>query len=386
MRNGFLALLVFFGSVSECFALRPIRVRVQKDIQSTRIRGENLKITFDDQSYSFSKTNQIQIERHLKEGKIFWAIRPQGQLNFILMDSGTLNIFGEHLYQGTIQLPSTLSFHSPSVKGTKFDILASLDLETYLKGVLPKEMPASWPKEALKAQAITARSYAEVRMREREYFAFDVEANVFDQAFEYFGMAAKNSRWGQKIATIVTETKGQVLVENSQVIKAFYHSHCGGKTELASNVWGHQKNFDGVIQECSHSSSSPHAWTFQMPKEKMISLLRRFLKVNSEFNFNVIEAGATSASGRVNEVLIKHLDKEFRVSSQSFRELIGFDKIKSTIFEVDSKEDSFVFSGRGNGHGVGMCQHGARHLALAGKNYREILLNYFPNTQISVLK
>lgn len=385
----FVRLLLFLILTFGLDVQAQIRVRLLQSLQSVQVKGIHLEVFIDGRKIERlldSDLSQVQIERPLKDKERVWAIRWNGEPQFRHYKGHTLELRGLSLRQGSLSLPRRIRFHStPSMKN-KFDLISSLDLEVYLSGVLPKEMPSSWPIEALKAQAVASRSYAVVKMKERKNFHFDVEANIFDQAFEYSPAQYIKTKWSDKIQKVIQSTKDEALFLDQQVIKAFYHADCGGKTELASQVWGGKKGYDGAVLGCYHPSSGGGSWSHEVDKKTLSQKLKSFFGVEELHEFSEIEVTALSPSGRVKEVLFSYLDKSFSLTSQRLRQIVGFSKLKSTLFKIESIQDKIVFSGQGNGHGVGMCQHGAKKMAESGKTYTQILEKYFPATQLKKLK
>lgn len=246
-------------------------------------------------------------------------------------------------------------------------------LETYLMYVLQKEIPASWPAETLKAQAIVSRTYALYHVRHPKNQAFDLTASVEDQVF------SDREGLDTRIIEAVQATSGQVLAYKGQIIPTFFHSTCGGQTERASAVWSWSKNkneFPSI--EDPYCKESPHShWTYTLPKEELEYSLA-FLGKDLGKNWTLKVAERTEA-GRVEKV--QFIGKEsFPMSGNKLRELAGYGSLKSTFFDVLDEGEALAFSGQGAGHGVGLCQWGAQGLAQAGKKYQDILDFYYPGT------
>lgn len=365
------------------FASENIRIRVLNSIQSASVTGEEMGLTVDGRGlmpFRSLDLQAVQIERKKDKDGFHWVIRPNGQKSSYLFSGKKLGISGKNLRLGKQTLPSSVDFYSPTVMGEKFDLLFELEIEDYLKGVLPKEMPASWPLEALKAQAVAARSYALARKKEREFFPFDVESTVMDQAFDYKAAHSKTN-------LAIEQTKSMVLLdEDSRVVKSYYHADCGGKTELSSNVWGGAQAFRGAIQSCKHSSSSNvRSWDFEISRKNLREKIIEYLGFRNLSHIESIQAASISPSGRVGELIFRFIEGSFSISTQDLREIIGFNQIKSTMFNFEDFPGKVTFHGKGHGHGVGMCQYGARYMAKEGHTYQEILGRYFPNIKVASL-
>lgn len=363
---------------------KSVRVRLLQSLQSVQVKGVHMEIYADGKRIERplkSDVAKVQIERVKRNDQRGWAIKWNGEPRFRLYKGERLELRGLSLRNGNLSLPRRIRFYSNPSMGNKFDLVSNLNMEVYLSGVLPKEMPPSWPIEALKAQAVAARSYALVKTMERRRFHFDVEATVFDQAFEYSPAQSTKTKWSDRIQKAVTGTKGEVLVLNGKPVKAFYHSDCGGKTEQASQVWGDRKGFNGAVIACFHPSSGQGSWSYELDRETLNSKLRSFFGLDSSEKFQSMDVASLSPSGRVKMLLFKYLESNFYITSQKLRQLIGFSKLKSTLFKVEATPEKVIFSGQGHGHGVGMCQHGAKRLAESGKSYDQILARYFPGTE-----
>ncbi len=366
-----------------------IRVRLFRSVQSVQIKGTHIEAYVDGMRVLPSLSSdivRIQVEtRTNSSGSRIWLLRwnehPRSSAHF----GSKLHLKGISLKQGRLALPRNIEFVPVEKNGFKFDLISSLSLETYIVGVLPKEMPASWPLEALKAQSVAARSFAVARINERRNATFHVETSVVDQVFEFSPAQMKKTKWSDHIQKAVQSTAGEVLMKNGSPIKAYYHADCGGRTELASHVWGGRESFNGAIKSCYHPSSSLGSWSFEINREDLAKKLKAFFNLKEELDVFSIRAAQTSPSGRVKSIAISFLEDSLTLSAQKLRQILGFDRMKSTMFQIESTEDKVILSGQGHGHGVGMCQYGAKTLAENEKTYREILKNYFPNTKLKKL-
>jgi len=261
---------------------------------------------------------------------------------------------------------------SPADKGLL--VFNELPLEDYLVGLINCEISSQWPMEAIKAQAVVARSYAVYQKEMRKNAIYDLESTVMDQVYE--GCEIEDSRAGRG----VKETAGEVLTYKGNVIQAFYHSNCGGHTESSENVWGFSLPYmQGV--DCSYCLATPSAkWEQTIPLNKIESLL----KGNGYQVAGLLEirTGKKNRSGRVTDLILISAKGRLTISAVNFRKIIGYTVIKSTNFEARIAGDDAVFTGIGYGHGVGLCQWGAKQRAGDGFDYREILSYYYPGTRL----
>jgi stage II sporulation protein D len=249
-----------------------------------------------------------------------------------------------------------------------------LPLEDYVKGVVPSEMSANWHPEALKAQAMAARTYALYKIRQNGKKDFDVVASTKDQVYK--GRAGANGPAGRA----VDETRGQVLAFQDEPILAAFFSTAAGPTEDALNVWSVDLPYlKGV--ECPFDMNSPY---FQWRTDVWLPLLEQRLREEG-FPVGVI-AGLSPAlytkAGRVSHVRILHSDGELHVKGEDLRRVLGYTVLASTQFDFEVVGFQIQFTGRGAGHGVGLCQWGAKELAEKGYSAEAIVRYYYPGAEI----
>ena len=245
-----------------------------------------------------------------------------------------------------------------------------LDLEDYLRGVLPREVSSDWPMAALQAQAVASRTYALFRMQQAAGMPYDVSADVFSQV--YGGRDAE--RWRTNRA--IKRTRGTALVYRDEIVPAFFHASCGGQTEDSMSVWG-------LDSEVLHSTICPYckdrpgyAWKRNFHTRAVQELLNSRGYAIGEIRD--IEVAERSPSGRA--VRLRFLDSDnatLELPGVEFRALMGPDVVRSTKFEVVMQGYYFDLIGHGWGHGVGMCQQGACGMALEGYSMLEILKFYY---------
>lgn len=257
-------------------------------------------------------------------------------------------------------------------------VVNELSLEDYLVGLINCEISSAWPIEAVKAQAVIARTYAINRKNARKNALYHLESSVMDQVYD--GCLIEDSR----ARRAVTETAGEVLTYDGAVIQAFYHSNCGGRTEAAANVWGGTSPpyLKGVeCQYCLTSTSS--VWeqrlTLRVIEERLKAAGLKVAGVSD------IRTGVRNNRGRLKNIVVVSSRGEVAVGGDQFRKAVGYGVIKSTNFTVKVAGGEAFFSGLGNGHGVGLCQWGAKQRALDGFGYGEILSYYYPGTELKKL-
>ncbi|HEY9712306.1 MAG TPA: SpoIID/LytB domain-containing protein [Chroococcales cyanobacterium] len=275
-------------------------------------------------------------------------------------------VLNGRLYRGSMWLKPT----SPQSDASPVSAINLVDLEDYLLSVLPSEMPSSWPVEALKAQAIAARSYACANLGKHGKDGYDLKATVEDQV--YSGVSSEN----ESTCRAVAETAGIVLKYEDKPVSAFFHSTSGGSTELAENVWGRKVPYLKAVPD--YDDASPH-----------FSWVRRFTGDEVEralgpdyAQLTALTVVSRNPSSRVREVLVTNGNQTHIVSGETFRKILH---LPSSNFNVGYKDSAFEFAGRGSGHGLGMSQYGARALANQGYNAAQILTYYYKDVSVDYL-
>ncbi len=249
---------------------------------------------------------------------------------------------------------------------------SNLELENYIIGVVAAEMPASFAMEALKAQAIAARSYAvyKINTSNKDY---DLVADVSNQSFiTEEEMRAKwqdgFDKYYNKVKEAVLDTKGQVMVNNGSVICAFYFAMSNGYTEDSALVFGQARDYITSVDSSWDKSLKNFEVTTSLTKEEFCQ------KLNISCDNIVISDIQKSSTGRINSLKINN--QEFK--GTKLRSLLG---LRSTDFTIEIS-DKVNITTKGYGHGVGMSQYGANEMAKLGKNYEDILNYYYKNITI----
>ena len=310
-----------------------------------------------------------------------------------------------------------------------------VDLENYLYGVIPAEMPASWEKEALKAQAVAARTYTIKNINKHSGDGY----NLCDQTHcqVYGGMNAEKAATNQAL----NETKGIVATYNGKPIDALYHSNSGGYTANAGDVWSNNIPYLVAVKDDYSLNQPSGTWEKTYTSDE----ISKYFNVGKVIDVKVLDR--TSPDGRADNIKIIGTNGEETISGSAFRTRLGVGVIPSTMFEVtrigesvdkgsvsvisannpsiesidlnssyvidgngniysakdansvitkdgiariehnnsSPNEITFVFHGKGYGHGVGMSQWGAQGMAQQGKNYEQILKHYYTGIRIETI-
>lgn len=260
-------------------------------------------------------------------------------------------------------------------QNNKLDVINVLDLEDYLYGVMKPEISPSWSPEAIKAQAVAARTFALYQKMNNRDKNWDLSATALSQV--YGGLGSEDSRSN----ACVDQTRGVILTHQGKPILAQYHATCGGRTEDSKDIWGTDQPYLQSVS-CPFCKGSPHyRWTARVSLAEIAQSLNRGIgKIYS------IQAQKKSGSGRITELKIVHSQGNKIISGNDFRLLLGPQRIRSTLFTIQMAGEDVIFRGRGWGHGAGMCQWGMKRMAEEGYNYRRILRYYFKDVKIEKLK
>ncbi len=249
-----------------------------------------------------------------------------------------------------------------------------LNVEDYLRGVLCNEVAPWWPMDALKAQAIIARTYALYQKQFTKNKDFDLTSDIYSQVY-----GGKNSeRW--RTSRAIDLTRARILMFQGKLLPAYYHAACAGHTEDASVLWKiNLIPLKGV--SCNFCSSSPHfKWQAQMPLEAIKDkLIKKGLPVE---NISGIEVIGYDVSGRVTGLKISAGAGFMTITAKDFRQALGPNILRSANFSVNISGETAYFDGFGWGHGVGLCQWGMYAMAKNGSTYEQILRYYFPQSEL----
>ncbi len=321
-------------------------------------------------------------------------------------------------------------------------LINNVNLEEYIYSVVSGEMGSSFEMDALKAQAIAARSYAISNLNKYIKHGYNLTNDIYSQV--YLGVNNVND----KIRKAVDETKGLIASFNGEIINATYSSSNGGVIASSEEVWGNKYPYL-VMKYDPYSTNTPNVdWKVEVSRDNLDELLAQ--KTNKR-NFTGLRL-QKNALGRVKDVVVSYNDGDVKLSANKFRLIFGSSKFKSTLFDVNKKventnvkpmpkkektiivastpgpnegvvfdivklsddkldkvskvqnigssaeaggqniietsidlTDKYVFYGKGFGHSVGLSQYGANEMAKQGFKYLEILNFYYPGIEVKVL-
>ncbi len=311
----------------------------------------------------FPKTTIRLLDKGIAVGLNVYAI--QSFLIEPLQDATIL--INNRRFRGNIRLIRTANNRLTAVN--------SIDLEDYIKGVLYHEVSHHWPMEALKAQAVATRTYALYAMTKSVNKEYDVTNDIYSQV--YGGQDSERYRTG----LAVERTKGEVLIVGGKILPAYFHAACAGMTEDANEMWGMDNPaLKGI--PCTFCADSPHMnWKRNFRLKDIQDKL-----TNKGYAIGLIKAIKTTERNRSNRTrsltITDRNDTQITMSGKEFRDIIGPNEIRSNNYDIVMQGYFVDIVGHGWGHGVGLCQWGARGMAIGQFNYKQILSYYYPTSQL----
>lgn len=321
-----------------------------------------------------------------------------GNIRISARDGGEITLnsikrsYGTPSYAGTLELRTTAE---------GIVIINELPLETYLCKVVPSEMPSSYELEALKAQAVCARSYAYQQMAGFGYPEY--EAHVNDSTdYQVYG----NSQAQESTNRAVMETQGQVVRYQGQIVTTYYYSTSCGKT-AGLEAWGTQpgegnqylKSVEVKDENGDYEAGLPwYRWEARIPADTLSGLISQNTGVNigTLENVEVTKSGdggialqicAAGSGGTVtvdteNKIRRALGGSGYEITRQDGTAAASSELLPSAFFTIQKEGETFIISGGGFGHGIGMSQNGANEMAKKGKSYIDILTLFFHDVEI----
>jgi stage II sporulation protein D len=310
------------------------------------------------------------------------AIRTASGLAQFKGSSGGLNLVSLSSSSGSKRYRGSVEFCLADDKLTAVNVL---NIEDYLRGVVPSEMPSSWSPEALKAQAVAARNYALQSVETTRGASSNVNSDISSQV--YGGYDAETAATNKA----VEGTRGIVMLAGGRTVSAFFHSSSGGYTEDSEDVWSGRLSYIRSKEDPYDKNEKHYNWkvsyTADQLKEVLAAAGWRFKKVT-----DVVELERTSSGARVMELAVKGIGpdgKSLTVEIKNADKVRAALGLKSALFKFTKKYDrsknltGINITGSGWGHGLGMSQYGARGMALEGYDYQEILKYYYAGVKFA---
>lgn len=279
-------------------------------------------------------------------------------------------------------VPNIAETHdSFKILDTSTDKITELSVEDYIFGVVAAEMPALYEKEALKAQAVAAYTFALFRKTENADKSYDITNDpLCDQSF--ITEQTARERWGnnadeycEKIKSATAEIENRIITYEKQPILAVYHAISFGTTEDAKNVWGKEYPYLKSVSSIGDKLCDGYISTAQFSDEKVKETLSAEMEVTGEAQ-NYFGTVNRTEAGTVDTITV--CGKELKGSR--IRSLFN---LRSSNFEVKYQDGNFIFTTYGYGHAVGLSQNGANYMAKQGADFEEILTHYYQGCKIT---
>lgn len=325
---------------------------------------------------------------HIDDTDDLRVVTGQGALSPLFQ--GGLNLFGLEQHGGVCRYRGHVEVRAGSFG---FTVINELPVEQYLYGVVPAEMPASFPSEALKAQAVASRTYVLASLGNYASQGFDVLDTQQNQVYRGFDVEHPQA------SRAVNDTAGQVLVHRGQPIAAFFHSSSGGYTENCEDVWVESLGYIRGKEDQADLNPKHYNWVVNLSAEQLTRTVNEQMKKLTDLantvDFAVIsdlrELQHTATGQRVKKMFIEGYDtlgnpRQLEISNADrVRVILGLNSALFTMHkDVDAggRLDGVVFTGSGLGHGLGMSQWGASGMSLKGYNYQDILQYYYTGADL----
>lgn len=257
-----------------------------------------------------------------------------------------------------------ISVHNKSLR-----LINKVEIEKYAAGVVQWEVGTKNPQEFNKVKTIVCRTYALGNWRRHEDEKFQLCDEVHCQVF-------KGKTFSQNIYNAAFETSEYVLVDDSaRVINAAFHSNCGGQTMNSEDVWSKRVSYLRSVKDTFCLPKANAVWQKKIPKELWLD----YVKTKYGFPVNDSNTLIKVLNFKQNNRLVYLVNDDFFIPLKFVREDM---KLKSTFFTIMEEGENIVFTGKGFGHGVGLCQEGAMHMAETGYSYTKILNYYYTNIHL----
>lgn len=380
--TGAAGLGICLGSVMApaAHAAQSIRVLLAPDVQQLEVHTDQTIWVTDehDQAWSYRPVLRIKVRGHalILNGKPVVCDQltlRAGNHDLKLWLNGNARRTGLHTSddKGALQISGVIQLVR---RGKGLLLVNHVELEEYVKGVVPAEVNPTWHPEMLKVQAVATRTYALYQHMLSSTRDYDVVAGIQDQV--YRGRQGIDAR----VTEAVESTRGLVVTHQGAPIYAAFSSTAAGITEDAMTVWSKDLPYlKGV--ECPFDIESPY---YQWKTSIKVDILEKNLRQHG-FAVGTISAITPltySRAGRVATLRIVDSNGELILRGEDLRKTVGYTVVPSTQFTVESIGQDIVFSGYGAGHAVGLCQWGAKELAELGYSFSSILGYYYPGTEL----
>ena len=265
-----------------------------------------------------------------------------------------------HTYRGSIVIKPQHDY---------FTVINRLDLEDYLQGVVPAEMPSTWHSEALKAQAVAARTYSLSMLGRRNALGYDLKSSVEDQVYLGYDKEKHSTN------AAIKASQGEYLInQQGSLVNAYFSSMAGRYSASPEEGWGISPE-EYLVPRKEPANASRGKWQMSLSQTELDSKLED-LQIGTIETVTVVNR---SIEGRATQILLGGIDGFATLTGEEFRHQLG---LRSTDFRIHFNQAKLRINGFGFGHGIGMSQYGAKAFAETGKNYQEILGHYYTGARL----
>ena len=355
-----MAVLVWVLCCFPALALE-MRIAVREGESQVVVGTSNTGMIRDQQGQQIAQVPQGRSLTVAAQGSQIKAANSVGQSFWVEPGPDGFVFIGDRWYRGRVLVTSN---------GSGVTAINYVDLEQYLYSVVGGEMPTSWPLEALKAQAVAARSYALHKRQQARNPHYDVGTTT---AWQVYGGLQEETASTQ---AAVEGTRGQVLTYNGQVIEAVFHSSSGGHTENVEDIWSQPLPYLRGVQDFD-AGAPVFEWTQTFSLDEFSRLMPSVGRIVSASPQRV------TPRGRVREMRMEGDRGALVMTGNEVRSALN---LRSTLFSIAIAGDTIQITGRGYGHGIGMSQWGAHNMASQGYTYQQILGHYYQGAQLAAIQ
>jgi stage II sporulation protein D len=353
-----------------------IKVRIAQGLSNVTVSGTDLTRFLhpvkQEKTYAGRKKVKFNCHYFSKDNS-----RLRNQVLLASLKSGTgLVTFDKKKYQGEIHVVTSKG------KSSSCDVVNELDMDSYISSLLSKEMNASWPIEALKAQAIAARTYAIHKIQTAKILGngfYDLENSEKHQVNgDFFDVTRRTLKAARETSGFVLKNK------KGKLTPAFFHASCGGKTLRPHDVWANKVVGYEKVANCNYCKKKKN-WQNSLTRKRLKKLISWAMKKKYIKPVDLKKRMLIYKDKKTRKVLhIKVGKKKIKLKKSLFRRYFGRVEFPSNNFYLADgiAKGPVHFVGKGNGHGVGLCQVGSKGLAHKGWDYKRILSHYFPELKI----
>lgn len=373
-------MLVLVLALCAAVSLEPAPAAVPTDAETVRIavgrfqdavvvQGTDLIVRRGDGLAIGDRSTQVKLS--LGKSGLFLDGKPLDR--DVATVTGSLLKLAGHSYRGALEVRFT------TYKGkAEMLVVHPLELEMYVTGIVSSELPRGWPLGAYQAQAVAARTFAVTQKYRRLDLPYHMESSVLDQV--YHGVEREHGLAEEAART----TRGLVLTSKRHLAQTYFHAACGGATESALEGWGTSIDYlpGSPCGKCLTAGTNRASWHVSIKRK---DLDKAFAGLAGG-PISAVKIVARTDSKRVKKVELQSGKKRKIITGADFRRLLGWSVVWSTqIDSVTLTKTEFVVVGRGSGHGVGLCQWGAKGFAEAGASFDDILRRYYPGADLTRL-